>query len=61
MGIACGLIAFLVIWLTHASGSTVHLIAWGVMAIGFVILMVPERVRLWREFHGPSSADRPKR
>lgn len=51
-----GAIGGLIVGFTHASVGATYLIAFGLLAIGLGILLGPERVRLWREMHGSSSA-----
>jgi hypothetical protein len=61
LGIACGLVASLIVWLTHASVGAAYLILLAVIVIGFIITIGPERGQLWREMRGLPPAGRPKR
>lgn len=58
MGMAAGLVSFLIIWLTQASGTAAYLIFAAVMAAGLGVLIGPDRVRLWRQMHGSSPRSR---
>jgi len=48
-----GIIGGLIVGFTDASVGATYLIAFGLGAIGFAIIIGPDRVQLWREMHGP--------
>jgi hypothetical protein len=61
LGAACGLVASLIVWLTHASLGASYLILLAVIVIGFIIAIGPERGQLWREMRGLPPTERPRR
>ncbi len=48
-----GAIGGLIVGVTHASPAATYLTALGLGTVGMAIMLGPDRVRLWREMHGP--------
>jgi hypothetical protein len=55
-----GAVGGMIVGFTDASAGASYLIAFGLGMVGLAIFLGPDRVQLWREQHGSSSARHPK-
>jgi hypothetical protein len=54
-----GVIGGLAAGVLDAGPGMTYLIAFGLGSVGLGLILGPDRLRLWRELHGPSSRRRP--